>query len=243
MRALFFMLNVIVRTLIVFLAIYLIWGREGIDALNSLRERIPLAEIIMPAICYIVVGLVIFFVGVAITVIGVIFRALLAIFQALSAKRIEVIRHLLFSFRGRISRRMWCLAQLVSFFCVFLINLLAGLLAVTAKRPDVGYFLFGSGFPFFVWVELAINAKRLHDRNLSGWWQIVAAPFQLAAMFIHIRWVTSIIFVAYPIILFFVYLGCVRGDSGANGYGDPPPHSLKEWWESYGQFRESTIKE
>ena len=76
MRALFFMLNVIVRTLIVFLAIYLIWGREGIDALNSLRERIPPVIIIagLVAVPAIVVGLVIFLVGVAITVIGVIFR-------------------------------------------------------------------------------------------------------------------------------------------------------------------------
>ena len=233
MRTLFFVLNVIVRTLIVILVIYLIWGREGIDKLYSLRERIPLPEIIMPVIYSIVVGAAFFLVEAAIIVVGVAIPVIVGffgvIFQALSAKRIKAIRHLLFSFRGRISRRMWWLAQLLSFVCVFLMNLLAGLLAVIAKRPDVGYFLFGSGFSFFVWMELATNAKRLHDRNLSGWWQIVAAPFQLAAMFIRV-WGVDAIFLAYSIILFFVYLGCARGNSGTNGYGDPPPQSLKEWW-------------
>ena len=233
MKTLFFVLNVIVRTLIVFLVIYLIWGREGIDKLYSLRERIPLPEIIMPVIYSIVAGAAFFFVEAAIIVVGVAIPVIVGIFgvifQALSAKRIKAIRHLLFSFsRSHIASDVVACTTFV--FCVcLLMNLLAGLLAVIAKRPDVGYFLFGSGFSFFVWMELATNAKRLHDRNLSGWWQIVAAPFQLAAMFIRV-WGVDAIFLAYSIILFFLYLGCARGNSGTNGYGDPPPQSLKEWW-------------
>lgn len=62
-------LGLIVRMLIVGLVIYIIWDREGIDALHSLGERIPPVIIIaglvaVPAIV----------VGVAIRVIGVIFQ-------------------------------------------------------------------------------------------------------------------------------------------------------------------------
>lgn len=62
-------LGLIVRMLIVGLVIYIIWGREGIDALHSLGERIPPVIIIagLVAVSAIVVG-------VAIRVIGVNFR-------------------------------------------------------------------------------------------------------------------------------------------------------------------------
>ena len=204
--------------------IYLIWGKEGIDAL---REHIPLAKIIMPAICLITLGFAICVVGVAIKFIGVIFDALFAIFQALSAKRIKAIKHLLFSFHGRISRRMWWLTALLFFVYAFgvaeLIGLLFDPLDVITKTPLVVDFLSLVFVLSYVWMGSAIGAKRLHDRNLSGWWVLVLPLFELASVFIHVLGVGSIIF--------FVYLGCVRGDSGTNGYGDPPPQSLNEWWD------------
>ena len=30
-----------------------------------------------------------------------------------------------------------------------------------------------AGLVFFFWAAVAINTKRLHDHNLSGWWQLV----------------------------------------------------------------------
>ena len=54
-QLLFLILGLIVRMLIVGLVIYIIWGREGIDALHSLGERIPPVIIILglvAGICY-----------------------------------------------------------------------------------------------------------------------------------------------------------------------------------------------
>ena len=41
---------------------------------------------------------------------------------------------------------------------------------------------------------------------------------------------------------YIVQIFFIPGKAGRNGYGDPPPQSLKEWWESYGQFQDSAIK-
>ncbi len=164
-------------------------------------------------------------------------------------KRIKAIGHLLFSFRGRISRQMLWFAKLVLFVYVFLVGIPISLLAATAKTPRVGGLFVGLFYLSCVWSFLVIAIKRFHDRNLPGLWAILnLIPVWV---FIYVSPLSSSPEVVARLIPSIVLLFCIPyivqifflpGDAGANRYG-PPPQSLKEWWESYGQFRESTIKE
>ncbi len=89
---------------------------------------------------------------------------------------------LLFSFRGRIQRLYWWLASLV-------VGAVAGMVSSTIASMAQSY---GLGFidpetkafeppallsillsavgVLNVWINYALTAKRLHDRNRSGWW-------------------------------------------------------------------------
>ena len=165
-------------------------------------------------------------------------------------KRIKAIGRLLFSFRGRISRHMWWFAKLVLFVYVFLVGIPISLLAATAKTPRVGGLFVGLFYLSCVWSFLVIAIKRFHDRNLPGWWAILnqipvwvflyVSPLSSSPEEDVARLIPSIVLLfCIPYIVQIIFL---PGDAGANRYG-PPPQSLKEWWESYGQFRESTIKE
>ena len=54
------------------------------------------------------------------------------------------------------------------------------------------------------WPQVGVSVKRWHDRNKSGWWVLIAlVPF--------VGWVWVL-----------VENGFLRGDAGANRFGDPP---------------------
>jgi len=78
----------------------------------------------------------------------------------------------------------------------------------------------------FAWMGWAVTAKRLHDRNLSGWWQIVPMGINI---------VSSVSAHASPIIggLFaviagigslaiFIICGFLKGTTGDNRFGPDP---------------------
>ena len=121
-------------------------------------------------------------------------------------RRIEEIGRLFFSFRGRISREMWWSLNgvfILTFYvfvipCIFL--------------PYVFGALFGV---YFVWAGLALNIKRLHDRNLPGW-------HLLGYLLLGLIPIVGIVFL-------FVLLGGRRGDSGGNRYGPAPPQNWSLW--------------
>jgi len=109
------------------------------------------------------------------------------------------LRHLLLGLHGRIDRRTWWLwgvaapLGLALYFTVVL--RVAGL---PARATDVAV------NPLLLWPTLAVSVKRWHDRDKSGWWVLVAlVPF--------IGWIWVL-----------VENGLLRGDAGANRYGEPP---------------------
>lgn len=117
----------------------------------------------------------------------------------------------LFSFQGRIPRRVFWGAQLVTI--LFWLVLLTVLSVIYGNEPrqsigqeaEVAVLL---GFLVFYvpmcWVTLAVQAKRWHDRNKSGWWFLI-----------------NFIPVVGP--LFSLgEVGCARGTVGANRYGLDP---------------------
>ncbi|MEM9223520.1 MAG: DUF805 domain-containing protein [Pseudomonadota bacterium] len=103
----------------------------------------------------------------------------------------------LFGFDGRVNREVFWLGNFGIAFAAMAI-LLPGLdpdtgqLAITPVSPFV--------FAIYLWAELALAAKRLHDRSLTGW---------LVFLF------------AVPIvnIIAFFAIGLMPGDSGPNAHG------------------------
>jgi len=119
---------------------------------------------------------------------------------------------LLWSYDGRIGRgRFWLGVVLVVLMSIAL-GVVAGLLGIpldtgqgpVAEEISVGgalYLLIA--FVAVAYAQLAVYAKRFHDRGKSAWWVLIA-------------------FV--PVIGFFwilIELGMLSGDPGPNAYGPP----------------------
>jgi len=102
-----------------------------------------------------------------------------------------------FSFDGRIRRLEYGLSHIIYFayLLVEIIILLLGGLIDNMDNPKDTIMVYLLASPA-IWFMIAQGAKRCHDRNNSGWWQII--PF-------------------YGFWMFFA-----DGDIGANDYGDNP---------------------
>jgi uncharacterized membrane protein YhaH (DUF805 family) len=156
---------------------------------------------------------------------------------------------LLFSFQGRTQRLYWWLTSLV-------VGAVAGMISSTVKSVAQS---FGLGFidpethafepavllsvllsvigVLNVWINYALTAKRLHDRNRSGWWLL--APTVTLVMAIAFAFVTlslpegqrepsntiGIIFVFATVAIgvwLFLEIGFLRGTQGPNRFGPDP---------------------
>jgi len=101
---------------------------------------------------------------------------------------------------GRISRSTFWLLTLLTFasFC-------GSVLAVGAvASAEVTEFVFVMLHLPLIWITLALQFKRWHDRGKSAFWALIALIPLLGVV-----WT-------------FVELGCLRGTVGPNPYGDDP---------------------
>lgn len=103
----------------------------------------------------------------------------------------------LFGFDGRVGREVFWLGNIM-------MGLLALVVAQPVANPETGEIALGPLFPFVaipvLWSEIALAVKRLHDRNLTGWFAVIfAVPFVGIAAFIII--------------------GLIPGDRGPNKFG------------------------
>jgi uncharacterized membrane protein YhaH (DUF805 family) len=156
---------------------------------------------------------------------------------------------LLFSFKGRIQRLYWWLTSLV-------VGAVAGMVSSTIASvaqsfgfgfidPDTNAFELSVPLSVLlsvvgvlnVWVNYALSAKRLHDRNRSGWWLLaptVTLVIAIAFAFVTLSrpegqrgpWNTiGIIFVLVTFALgvwLVLEIGFLRGTQGPNRYGPDP---------------------
>lgn len=79
----------------------------------------------------------------------------------------------------------------------------------------------------YAWICLAVTAKRLHDRELSGWWQFgpIAISFIGSLLTLAISPVLGGVFSIISIIgslIIFIICGFLKGTTGANKYGADP---------------------
>jgi uncharacterized membrane protein YhaH (DUF805 family) len=109
---------------------------------------------------------------------------------------------ILFSFEGRIPRRVFWGATiattLVFYAAVFS---LAAVFGEDSAILDIGVLVL---YVPMIWVSLAVQVKRWHDRDKSGWWILV-----------------GFIPLIGPIWQF-IETGCLRGTIGRNRYGSDP---------------------
>jgi uncharacterized membrane protein YhaH (DUF805 family) len=99
-----------------------------------------------------------------------------------------------FSFRGRISRKPYWIA---------ILPLIIGYAVADVMTESADESIEGLGYLAMIillWPSLAVQTKRWHDRDKSGWWNLIGAVPIIGPF-----WA-------------FIELGFLRGTSGANRY-------------------------
>jgi len=115
--------------------------------------------------------------------------------------------HNLFSFKGRLRRLDYWLYSAVVFGALILVIAAAGAILnvdLSDKADPRGVMIQGFGVLALMWPNLAVCAKRAHDRNQSGWWVLLSFLPVVGNLWMIIN------------------LGAMRGTEGANNYGPQP---------------------
>ena len=130
----------------------------------------------------------------------------------------------LFSFEGRINRAKYWLMVLIS---ILVMGAAIGIL-FAMDFSTIGFVVAGILYLALLYCGIAVGAKRLHDRNKSGWWLLIfyLLPNVLSGVGTYsqsstVNGVLSL--VSFAILIWaIVELGCLRGTIGPNQYGPDP---------------------
>jgi len=118
------------------------------------------------------------------------------------------IMDLLFSFEGRIGRLSYWLGVLVKFLIIagLWVSNTAMFSQTGGNPPPIGQLLvfWALGLGLVMWVGLAVQAKRWHDRGKSGWWWLLGLVPMIGTIWVLVE------------------LGFLAGTPGGNAYGPPP---------------------
>lgn len=107
---------------------------------------------------------------------------------------------LLFSFRGRANRKQFWMATLAIMLLVILVMLADMKLFGNGEPSTLTYVLYVLSF----WPMYAIQVKRWHDRNKSGWWALLTLIPIIGAIWVLIE------------------CGFLAGTPGSNRFGEAP---------------------
>jgi len=164
------------------------------------------------------------------------------------------IPQLLFSFKGRIQRLYWWITSLV-------VSVAAGMASQslefwaqemgggaidteTGMFEPSGSFAVGLGVIviFNMWINFAVGAKRLHDRDRSGWWLVLPTlTLLLAIVWLifglaepeaeRVKWfvfagVAGVVGAGLGIWLL-IELGFLKGTPGPNRFGPDPVQEMQ----------------
>ena len=124
-------------------------------------------------------------------------------------------KYILTSFNGRLNRQPFWLAlvlvvvvELVVFYAV---STLFGTFTPTGEAgaynmsfSPIGWVILAVLYIAVIWVGLAIQIKRGHDRNKSGWWVLIALVPVIGGIWALVE------------------TGFLRGTDGPNRFGDDP---------------------
>lgn len=136
-------------------------------------------------------------------------------------------KELLFSFQGRISRKTYWIWNV--FYYVAITGFASG---ISVLFPEYSYILLPIFLLMLVVPDLAVTAKRWHDRNKSNMWLLLNVPLVLGRLASPMatptaETVSPIHMVATVAALvcglwILVECGFLKGTEGRNDYGDEP---------------------
>ncbi len=145
------------------------------------------------------------------------------------------LKWLLFSFKGRIGRKVWWLTGLavgaVLYAGIVLIGHAVGPDGnVTGAASALGFVVLAA-LALDVWIGFALSVKRLHDRDRTGWWLGAQIIINIAAIGLMIVFasldqpllarVVALLAIGFTLWLF-VEIGFLRGTQGPNRFGADP---------------------
>jgi uncharacterized membrane protein YhaH (DUF805 family) len=105
------------------------------------------------------------------------------------------VTHLLFGFSGREKRLPWWIATILVDLGLGMVYAIFGM-----PRPSVLFLLLLA--PPLIWISVAVQVKRWHDRDKSGWWFLVNFVPIIGWLWVLIE------------------CGFLRGTPGPNRFGD-----------------------
>lgn len=117
-------------------------------------------------------------------------------------------KEILFSFEGRLPRKPFWLTYLAIVALYFVIGILAAIILPATRNSGLGWLFVLIGLPLFVvsiWASVAIGVKRLHDRDMTGWFYLLN-------------------FIPYVGGLIFLIICCFKGTDGTNKFGEDTTH-------------------
>jgi len=124
-------------------------------------------------------------------------------------------KYILTSFQGRINRQPYWLAAIAMgiVFGILFYVIMAAFGSITPSADPavpasmsfspIGWVLMAILYIALIWVSLAVQVKRWHDRDKSGWW-VIASLIPIVNI-----WA-------------FIVTGFLRGTPGPNSYGEDP---------------------
>ena len=119
-------------------------------------------------------------------------------------------KQILFSFSGRIGRATyWGVYIVMLIISLFLILVILGIRGDGEGIAAIGLIIYFLYIVISIWIELAVQVKRWHDRNKSGWMVLINFIPLVGAI-----WA-------------FVELGFLRGTTGPNQYGEDPLQTFR----------------
>ena len=124
-------------------------------------------------------------------------------------------KYILTSFQGRINRQSYWMGAIV--LAVIAAVLIGGAFALFAtftatdepgkynmQMSPIGWVISAVAYVAMIWFGLAIQIKRWHDRDKSGWWVLIALVPVIGGIWALVE------------------CGFLRGTSGANRFGPDP---------------------
>jgi len=109
------------------------------------------------------------------------------------------ISEILFSFKGRILRKHYWFSLLAIYAVVFIIAIVLGA-ALSEQAATIGILVL---YVPMIWIGLAVQIKRWHDRDKSGWWVFISLIPVIGAIWALVE------------------NGFLRGTEGVNRFGPP----------------------
>ena len=159
------------------------------------------------------------------------------------------LKHLLFSFKGRIGRQSWWLTNVA---VTIVVALTGSIIEAVARSQGMGVMdaetnqfeptgllgiLLGVIGLVNLWIIYALGAKRLHDRDRTGWWLVAPHLALVVAIVIASQalslpeggrepWNTLGVFAFFGIVglllWLFLEIGFLPGTKGPNRFGPDP---------------------